>query len=162
MQTLKPQANLECTRETLIYFCSYRWYDKHDVTPAFPFGHGKSYTTFEYSDIKIDNRTVTCTVKNTGDVSSLAMLLICSTFFCVFNFRSVSVLHHNSICDNAVWTCLSKKKQTNKQVDGAEVAQLYLGLPSSEALDNPAQQLKGFQKIPLKSGEVSTLSFAKR
>jgi beta-glucosidase len=42
--------------------------------PLFPFGHGLSYTTFEYSSLRItpaamgatENATVTCTVKNTG------------------------------------------------------------------------------------------------
>ena len=26
----------------------YRWYDQHKVVPAYPFGHGESYTTFKY------------------------------------------------------------------------------------------------------------------
>ncbi len=30
-------------------FVGYRWYDKHDVTPLFAFGHGLSYTNFNYS-----------------------------------------------------------------------------------------------------------------
>merc|ERR1712118_123201 len=46
----------------------YRWYDAHNVKPAFPFGHGLSYSKFEYSNLKISGRKVTCTVKNTGAV----------------------------------------------------------------------------------------------
>lgn len=35
--------------------------------PLFPFGFGLSYTTFEYSDISLNGRTVSVTVTNTGD-----------------------------------------------------------------------------------------------
>jgi beta-glucosidase len=46
----------------------YRWYDAHKVQPAYPFGHGLSYSKFEYSNLKVHGRTVSCTVKNTGAV----------------------------------------------------------------------------------------------
>lgn len=31
----------------------YRWYDCHDVEVAYPFGHGLSYATFQYSNLKV-------------------------------------------------------------------------------------------------------------
>lgn len=54
----------------------YRWFDTKKITPLFAFGHGLSYTTFEYGNIKTDknkyasNETVklTFSVKNTGKV----------------------------------------------------------------------------------------------
>lgn len=56
-------------------FVGYRWTDKQKkVKPLFPFGHGLSYTTFEYGKPTADSKTVPAggtltvkvTVKNTG------------------------------------------------------------------------------------------------
>lgn len=33
----------------------YRWFDSQNLTPEFAFGFGLSYTTFEYSNIKVNN-----------------------------------------------------------------------------------------------------------
>src|SRR5262249_7397426 len=50
----------------------YRWYAKTGRKPLYPFGHGLSYTTFDYSDLKVTGEetiTATFTVTNTGKVS---------------------------------------------------------------------------------------------
>ncbi len=57
-------------------YIGYRYYDKANKDVLFPFGYGLSYTTFEYSDIKLsadsikdsDTVTVSFKLKNTGDV----------------------------------------------------------------------------------------------
>ncbi|MBK1809972.1 glycoside hydrolase family 3 C-terminal domain-containing protein [Clostridium sp. YIM B02505] len=59
-------------------FVGYRHYDTRDIEPLFPFGYGLSYSSFEYSDIKLDKKsitdeqtvTVTVKVKNTGDIEA--------------------------------------------------------------------------------------------
>ena len=50
-------------------YVGYRYYQKVGVPVRFPFGHGLSYTSFAYSDMKIDGRRVTATITNTGGVA---------------------------------------------------------------------------------------------
>ncbi len=50
-------------------YVGYRYYDKAGKDVRFPFGFGLSYTSFAYSDLKIDGRRVTATIKNTGPVA---------------------------------------------------------------------------------------------
>ena len=58
-------------------FVGYRYYDKKKMDVLFPFGYGLSYTTFEYSDLKVDKEsmkdtdamTVSVNIKNTGNMA---------------------------------------------------------------------------------------------
>ncbi len=58
-------------------YIGYRYYEKAGKAVRYPFGHGLSYTSFEYSDLTLDKSTmdendtltVRFTVKNTGDVA---------------------------------------------------------------------------------------------
>ena len=57
-------------------YIGYRYYDKAQKDVLFPFGYGLSYTTFEYSNLKVsadsikdtDTLKVSFTLKNTGNV----------------------------------------------------------------------------------------------
>ena len=54
-------------------FVGYRYYDKVGAEVLFPFGHGLSYTTFTYGDLKVNSEInkvkVKFRVKNTGSVA---------------------------------------------------------------------------------------------
>ncbi|MGI4740859.1 MAG: glycoside hydrolase family 3 C-terminal domain-containing protein [Janthinobacterium lividum] len=51
-------------------FVGYRYYDTYKVAPQFAFGHGLSYTTFEYGKLTVQpaaqRATVSLTVRNSG------------------------------------------------------------------------------------------------
>ena len=51
-------------RESL--YVGYRYYTTVDKKVRFPFGFGLSYTTFKYSDLKVDDSGVTFQIRNTG------------------------------------------------------------------------------------------------
>jgi len=57
-------------------FIGYRWYEHKGIEPLYPFGHGLSYTTFDYTNLQIDKDQiragasvmVTVQVRNTGEL----------------------------------------------------------------------------------------------
>ena len=92
-------------------FVGYRYYDTSRVRVQYPFGYGLSYTSFEYSDLSVDENKVTFSITNTG------------------------------------------------KVDGAEVAQVYVGAPK-ETIFRAEKELKGFKKVFLKAGETKKVTVA--
>jgi beta-glucosidase len=51
----------------------YKWFDKKNLEPLFPFGFGLSYAKFDYTDLKVSqdhgHTVASFTVKNTGSVA---------------------------------------------------------------------------------------------
>ncbi len=65
-------------------YVGYRYFDQYGIEPLFPFGHGLSYTTFEYGNLKVspsrigaDGRvSVRLSVRNTGPVAGAEVVQV--------------------------------------------------------------------------------------
>jgi beta-glucosidase len=73
MAFMRPRDS-EVTYEEGIYV-GYRYYNTFKVPVSYEFGYGLSYTTFEYSDLRLSSKrfgksiTATVTIKNTGEIA---------------------------------------------------------------------------------------------
>ncbi|KAI2675677.1 CAZyme family GH3 [Penicillium roqueforti] len=114
-------------------FIDYRHFDKNGIDPRYEFGYGLSYTTFNYTGLVV-SVAATAGPSNGRIVPGGAEEI----------FESVGTI--------------SIGVENTGEVAGAEVAQLYLGLPDS-APSTPPKQLRGFQKLNLQPGEPGTATF---
>jgi beta-glucosidase len=66
------------------YYLGYRYFDKHGMTPTFPFGYGLSYTTFDYSNLQLGCSDMSegavlpvyVEVENTGSVAGDEVVML--------------------------------------------------------------------------------------
>lgn len=66
------QCNTSIVKEGPVVFSEgsmvgYRYYNGEDIPVNFPFGHGLSYTSFAYSDLRLRGREVSFNLTNTGN-----------------------------------------------------------------------------------------------
>ncbi|KAK8054257.1 beta-glucosidase G [Apiospora saccharicola] len=116
----------------------YRYFDAKNISVRYEFGFGLSYTTFEVADVKVEtlDQAITATpadepIQPGGNPALWAPLY------------NVTVSVSNT-----------------GDVDGATVPQLYVNFPADTTpAGTPPQQLRGFEKVLLKAGEKTTVSF---
>ncbi|MBE0527017.1 MAG: glycoside hydrolase family 3 C-terminal domain-containing protein, partial [Candidatus Thorarchaeota archaeon] len=66
-------------------FVGYRWFDEKNIEPLFPFGFGKSYTSFEIGDVRLsksnlqgfnDKLSVEVGITNTGNTAGAEVIQV--------------------------------------------------------------------------------------
>ncbi|RFU79614.1 glycoside hydrolase family 3 [Trichoderma arundinaceum] len=113
-------------------YLDYRYFDKNGIEPRYEFGFGLSYTTFAYSNISINYIDGANTYPWPG---------------------GPVVSGGQTDLWDAIATVSVNVKNTGR-VAGAEVAQLYVGIPGA-----PAKQLRGFEKPFLQPNQTETVTF---
>jgi len=125
-----PQSNF--TEGVLI---DYRHFDAKNITPRYEFGFGLSYTTFSYANLN---------VQKDGNTSRFAEL------------PTGVVLQGGQVDLWDVLVRVSADVANTGSRSGAEVAQLYVGIPGA---GQPVRQLRGFDKVLLNVTETKKVSF---
>jgi beta-glucosidase len=113
-------------------YIDYRAFDAHNVTPRYEFGFGLSYTTFSYSKLTVLKiRGARTDAYPTGAIQEGGHIDLWSSI------ASVSAVIKNT-----------------GSIKGAEVAQLYIGIPGG-----PVRQLRGFEKVWIEPGNEVKVNF---
>ncbi|KAH7325497.1 beta-glucosidase [Rhizoctonia solani] len=118
----------------------YRWFDAKKIEPRYEFGFGLSYTTFQYSNLKVSRASDALTKELIwwdGGVSG--------------NKTGASI---ETWLHDPLFQVSFTVKNTGK-VAGSEVAQLYISPPA--ATGEPPNVLRGFEKVKLNPGESKTV-----
>ncbi len=114
-------------------YVGYRYYDKKKVEPAYPFGYGLSYTTFEVSEMQVKAAGVDESTQNR-------------------NLSGVETV----IFDEKLQITVTVKNTGDRA--GAEVLQIYIS-DTDSTLPKPVKELKAFEKIWLQPGESKEVTF---
>ncbi|CZT42953.1 related to Probable beta-glucosidase M [Rhynchosporium secalis] len=113
-------------------YIDYRAFDEKNITPRYEFGFELSYTTFEYSSLEIMKVDGSSTDEYpVGEIVEGGQEDLWDVLFHV----TASVANLGT-------------------VNGAEVSQLYVGIPGG-----PVRQLRGFSKVDVAPGRLVDLKF---
>ena len=146
-----PQSNF-----TEGVWVDYRWFDREGIEPRFEFGFGLSYTAFGFGGLGVEK------LEGSGSGSGNG-----TGGFEEFAKGGVVQGGREDLWDVLVRV---RAEVTNEgDVDGMEVAQVYVSLPSSneglrkgEKADKnaaPVRQLRGFEKVVVGRGETVGVEF---
>lgn len=116
-------------------YVGYRYYEKYNVPVQYCFGHGLSYTIFEYGDIS-------------ADIDEHFLQTAKYKYF-----DDGEIILDESIKDKIAAKVSLNVENTGKYF-GKEIVEVYVGKNDSR-VDRPVKELKGFEKVSLEAGACS-------
>ena len=114
----------------------YRYFDARNISVRYPFGHGLSYTTFEYGKVTATK------INGTAKESKYAT-------------GKLGLGGPQDLFNEVISVGLTLRNIGD--VDGAEVVQIYVQYPAEAK--QPPRQLRGFEKVALPAGQEKDISF---
>lgn len=113
-------------------FVGYRYYDKREMSPCFPFGFGLSYSQFEYISLKLSSYSLTLTEQKTSNLDTILDKPVVELWVEVTNLGPY---------------------------DGHEVVQVYLAWPKHRFENYPREKksLKTFAKSFIPNQQTITV-----
>ncbi|MCD8068726.1 MAG: glycoside hydrolase family 3 C-terminal domain-containing protein, partial [Lachnospiraceae bacterium] len=153
-QDYPAQDGNSCYKESL--YVGYRYYDTAGVAVRFPFGYGLSYTTFAYSDIKIEKRGTSATEKQSSTINADDMTNASEACGGSRSTDQENPDGKKDVMSPAGMAVTFTLTNTGSRA-GSEIAQLYISKPDSEIF-RPVKELKGFAKVSLQPGESRRVS----
>jgi beta-glucosidase len=133
LPTGRPADDIDLTHPPTGEDKYYSRYIDETNAPLYPFGHGLSYTTFTYSNLKL----------SVAQISDDALMHPQSG--------------HLSAPPQHVGVTVDVKN--SGAVAGTEVVQLYIR-NTGGSVEEPVRELRGFQRVTLKPGETRQLQFS--
>ncbi len=112
-------------------FVGYRWYSSKGIPVQFPFGHGLSYTSFDYASVSLSKKQI----KAAGSYS----------------------VSDSALGREAVGATVRIANSGGR--DGAEVVQLYVSAPSG-GVERPVKELRGFEKVFVPAGQSKDVAIS--
>lgn len=116
-------------------YVGYRYYEKYNVPVQYCFGHGLSYTIFEYGDIS-------------ADIDEHFLQTAKYKYF-----DDGEIILDESIKDKIAAKVSLNVENTGKYF-GKEIVEVYVGKNDSR-VDRPVKELRGFEKVSLEAGACS-------
>jgi beta-glucosidase len=143
LQDNPSYLNFPGTTRTVEYregvFIGYRYYDAKELDVLFPFGHGLSYTSFEYSNLRMQ------VLKSEADGENI---------IAEGEHKTSNTKVHMYDTDKLLVT-FTVKNTGNRF--GKEIVQLYVRDMEASVI-RPPKELKGFEKVALNPGEEKDIT----